>query len=75
MEPGKVFTHNELKWQFNFLTDSGVERFLDMLEAVNVKEFRVITLMDERVLVFESQYWDQFVEFMRSMGHYRDSDA
>ncbi len=75
MEPGKVFTRQELKEQFNFVTDEGVDYFLDLLENTVSDGWRVIDLMGERVLVFAAEAWEAFLLFMEQTGHKRDSEA
>lgn len=75
MEPGKVFTRDDLKRQFNFTTDEGTDKFLDMMESVESETFKVVHVLDERLLVFQDEYWNQFLAFMRSIGYSYDTKS
>lgn len=76
MDPGKIFTRDELKQQFNLVTEESADRLLDMMEAVKeTMAFKVIHVMDERLLVFEAEYWQLFLDFMKRMGYNHDSEA
>lgn len=70
MEPGRIFTRDELKEQFNFSGEE-VDRFLDLMEDFNASSFKVIHVMDERMLVFEDKYWELALRVMESMGRTR----